>query len=215
MAMNDEETVALIAGGHTFGKTHGAVKGEFVGAEPEGASIEQQGLGWKNSAGTGVGPDAHTSGLEGAWANNPVHWSNGFFDNLFNYEWELTKSPAGAQQWVPKDPSAQSNVPDAYDPSKRHAPVMLTTDLALKLDPIYAPISKRFHEHPDEFALAFAKAWYKLTHRDMGPVHALPRHARAIGARDLAGPGPRRRPRADRRVRHRGAQGHDARVRAV
>ncbi|MGA7987713.1 MAG: catalase/peroxidase HPI [Candidatus Dormiibacterota bacterium] len=170
MAMNDEETVALIAGGHTFGKTHGAVKGEFVGAEPEGAGIEQQGLGWKNSAGTGVGPDAHTSGLEGAWANNPVHWSNGFFDNLFNYEWELTKSPAGAQQWVPKDPAAQSNVPDAYDPSKRHAPVMLTTDLALKLDPIYAPISMRFHEHPDEFALAFAKAWYKLTHRDMGPV---------------------------------------------
>ena len=170
MAMNDEETVALIAGGHTFGKTHGAVKGEFVGAEPEGAGIEQQGLGWKNSAGTGVGPYAHTSGLEGAWANNPVHWSNGFFDNLFNYEWELTKSPAGAQQWVPTDPSAQSNVPDAFDRSKRHMPVMLTTDLALKLDPIYGPISKRFHEHPDEFALAFAKAWYKLTHRDMGPV---------------------------------------------
>ena len=170
MAMNDEETVALIGGGHTFGKTHGAVKGEFVGAEPEGAGIEQQGLGWKNSAGTGVGPYAHTSGLEGAWANNPVHWSNGFFDNLFNYEWELTKSPAGAQQWVPTDPSAQSNVPDAFDPSKRHMPVMLTTDLALKLDPIYGPISKRFHEHPDEFALAFAKAWYKLTHRDMGPV---------------------------------------------
>jgi catalase-peroxidase len=170
MAMNDEETVALIAGGHTFGKTHGAVKGEFVGAEPEGAGLEEQGLGWRNSFGTGVGADAHTSGLEGAWANNPVHWDNGFFDNLFKYEWELTKSPAGAQQWIPKDSSAQGNVPDAYDPSKRHAPVMLTTDLSLRLDPIYAPISKRFHEHPDEFALAFAKAWYKLTHRDMGPI---------------------------------------------
>jgi catalase-peroxidase len=170
MAMNDEETVALIAGGHTFGKTHGAVKGEFVGAEPEGAGLDEQGLGWRNSFGTGVGDDAHTSGLEGAWANNPVQWDNGFFDNLFAYEWELTSSPAGAQQWIPKDSSAQGNVPDAHDPSKRHAPVMLTTDLALKLDPIYAPISKRFHEHPDEFALAFAKAWYKLTHRDMGPV---------------------------------------------
>jgi catalase-peroxidase len=170
MAMNDEETVALIAGGHTFGKTHGAVKGEFVGPEPEGAGIEQQGLGWKNSAGTGMGDDAHTSGLEGAWANNPAQWDNGFFDNLFRYEWTLTKSPAGAQQWIPKDSSAQGNVPDAHDPSKRHAPVMLTTDLALKVDPIYGPISKRFHEHPDELALAFAKAWYKLTHRDMGPL---------------------------------------------
>ncbi|HEY6471044.1 MAG TPA: catalase/peroxidase HPI [Candidatus Dormibacteraeota bacterium] len=170
MAMNDEETVALIAGGHTFGKTHGAVKGEYIGAEPEGAGLDQQGLGWRNSFGTGVGDDAHTSGLEGAWANNPVHWDNGFFDNLFAYEWELTTSPAGAQQWIPTDSSAQGNVPDAHDTSKRHAPVMLTTDLALKVDPIYAPISKRFHEHPDEFALAFAKAWYKLTHRDMGPV---------------------------------------------
>jgi catalase-peroxidase len=170
MAMNDEETVALIAGGHTFGKTHGAVKGEFIGAEPEGAGLDEQGLGWRNSFGTGVGDDAHTSGLEGAWANNPVQWDNGFFDNLFTYEWELTTSPAGAQQWIPKDSSAQGNVPDAHDPSKRHAPVMLTTDLALKLDPIYAPISRRFHEHPEEFALAFAKAWYKLTHRDMGPV---------------------------------------------
>jgi catalase-peroxidase len=170
MAMNDEETVALIAGGHTFGKTHGAVKGEFIGAEPEGAGLDQQGLGWRNSFGTGVGDDAHTSGLEGAWANNPVQWDNGFFDNLFAYEWELTTSPAGAQQWIPTGSAAQGNVPDAHDPSKRHAPVMLTTDLALKVDPIYAPISKRFHEHPDEFALAFAKAWYKLTHRDMGPV---------------------------------------------
>ncbi len=170
MAMNDEETVALIAGGHTFGKTHGAVKGECVGAEPEGADLVEQGLGWRNSCGTGMGTDAHTSGLEGAWANNPVQWDNGFFDNLFRYEWQLTKSPAGAQQWVPTDPAAQTLVPDAHDPSKRHAPVMLTTDLALRLDPIYAPISKRFHEHPDEFALAFAKAWYKLTHRDMGPA---------------------------------------------
>ena len=170
MAMNDEETVALIAGGHTFGKTHGAVKAEYVGAEPEGAGLEEQGLGWKNSFGTGKGDDTYTSGLEGAWANNPVKWDNGFFDNLFNYEWELTASPAGAKQWVPKDPSAQGNVPDAHDPSKRHSPVMLTTDLALRVDPIYGPISKRFHEHPDEFADAFAKAWYKLTHRDMGPV---------------------------------------------
>ncbi len=170
MAMNDEETVALIAGGHTFGKTHGAVKQEYVGPEPEGAGLEEQGLGWRNSFGTGKGDDAFTSGLEGAWANNPVRWDNGFFDNLFNYEWELSASPAGAHQWIPRDPAAQSNVPDAHDPSKRHAPVMLTTDLALKVDPIYAPISKRFHEHPDEFAGAFAKAWYKLTHRDMGPV---------------------------------------------
>jgi catalase-peroxidase len=170
MAMNDEETVALIAGGHTFGKTHGAVNAQFVGAEPEAALLVEQGLGWRNSSGTGMGDDAFTSGLEGAWANNPVQWDNGFFDNLFRYEWELTKSPAGAQQWIPTDPSAQSNVPDAHDPSKRHAPVMLTTDLALRMDPIYAPISKHFHEHPDEFALAFAKAWYKLTHRDMGPV---------------------------------------------
>ena len=170
MAMNDEETVALIAGGHTFGKTHGAVNAKFVGPEPEGAGLVEQGLGWRNSSGTGVGDDAYTSGLEGAWANDPVKWDNGFFDNLFNYEWTLTTSPAGAKQWIPTDPSAQSNVPDAHDPSKRHAPVMLTTDLALKMDPNYAPISKRFHEHPDQFAEAFAKAWFKLTHRDMGPV---------------------------------------------
>ncbi len=170
MAMNDEETVALIAGGHTFGKTHGAVKQEYVGPEPEGAPLEEQGLGWRNTFGSGKGDDAFTSGLEGAWANNPIQWDNGFFDNLFNYEWELSASPAGAHQWIPKDPAAQSNVPDAHDSSKRHAPVMLTTDLALKVDPIYAPISKRFHEHPDEFAGAFAKAWFKLTHRDMGPV---------------------------------------------
>jgi len=171
MAMNDEETVALIAGGHTFGKTHGAVTEDpYVGPEPEGASLEEQGLGWRNSFGSGKGDDTYTSGLEGAWTNDPVKWDNGFFDNLFKYEWELTTSPAGAKQWTPKDPSAQGTVPDAHDPSKRHAPMMLTTDLSLKLDPIYGPISKRFHENPDQLAEAFAKAWYKLLHRDMGPV---------------------------------------------
>ena len=171
MAMNDEETVALIAGGHTFGKTHGAnPEVPYVGPEPEGASLEEQGLGWRNTFGSGKGDDTYTSGLEGAWTNDPVKWDNGFFDNLFKYEWELTTSPAGAKQWTPKDPSAQGTVPDAHDPSKRHAPMMFTTDLALKLDPIYAPISKRFHENPDQIAEAFAKAWYKLLHRDMGPV---------------------------------------------
>jgi catalase-peroxidase len=171
MAMNDEETVALIAGGHTFGKCHGAADpGKYIGPEPEGASIEEQGLGWKNSYGTGSGDDTITGGPEGAWTTDPAKWDNNYFDNLFGYEWELTKSPAGAHQWTPKDASAASTVPDAHDPSKKHAPMMLTTDLALKLDPIYAPISKRFHEHPEELADAFAKAWYKLTHRDMGPL---------------------------------------------
>jgi catalase-peroxidase len=171
MAMNDEETVALIAGGHTFGKTHGAaVPAEYVGPEPEGAAIEEQGLGWKNSFGTGCGPDTITSGLEGAWTKNPVKWDNGFFENLFGYEWELTKSPAGAWQWKPKDGAAADTVPDAHDPGKRHAPTMLTTDLALRMDPIYAPISRRFYENPDQFAHAFAEAWYKLVHRDMGPL---------------------------------------------
>ena len=170
MAMDDEETVALIAGGHTFGKTHGAADAdEFVGPEPEGASLEEQGLGWKNSFGSGVGGDTITSGLEGAWTTAPATWDNGFFHNLFNYEWELIKGPGGAWQWTPKDESAQNTVPDAHDPSKKHAPMMLTTDLSLKVDPIYAPISKRFYENPDAFADAFAKAWYKLTHRDMGP----------------------------------------------
>ena len=170
MAMNDEETVALIAGGHTFGKTHGAVTQDlYVGPEPEGSSLEEQGLGWRNSFGSGRGDDTYTSGLEGAWTDNPVQWDNGFFDNLFSYEWELTTSPAGAKQWTPRDPSARGTVPDAHDPSKSHAPVMLTTDLALKVDPIYGPISKCFHENPDQFAEAFSKAWYKLTHRDMGP----------------------------------------------
>jgi catalase-peroxidase len=171
MAMNDEETAALIIGGHSFGKTHGAAPAPGnVGPEPEAASVEQQGCGWKNSFGSGKGGDTITSGLEGAWSKTPTKWSNGFLDNLYNYEWELTKSPAGAFQWTPKNPEAQGTVPDAHDPSKRHAPVMLTTDLALRQDPIYGPISKRFHEQPDQLAVAFAKAWYKLLHRDMGPV---------------------------------------------
>ena len=170
MAMNDEETVALIVGGHTFGKTHGAVDPSNLGPEPEAAPLEQQGLGWKNSAGTGNGAETLTSGLEGAWTNEPTRWDNGFLENLYRYDWELTKSPAGAQQWTPKNPEAQDTVPDAHDPSKRHAPMMLTTDLALRLDPIYGPISKRFYENPDQLAEAFAKAWYKLLHRDMGPL---------------------------------------------
>jgi catalase-peroxidase len=170
MAMNDEETVALIAGGHTFGKAHGAADAnKYVGPEPEGASIEEQGFGWKNSFGSGKAGDSITSGLEGAWTTEPAKWDNNFFDNLFGFEWEQVKSPAGATQWTPTDASAQGTVPDAHDPSKSHAPIMLTTDLALKMDPIYAPISKRFHEHPEQFAEAFARAWYKLTHRDMGP----------------------------------------------
>ncbi|MEU9084447.1 catalase/peroxidase HPI [Streptomyces sp. NPDC048357] len=170
MAMNDEETVALIIGGHTFGKCHGAVGSEYIGPEPEACPIEQQGLGWKNSYGSGSGVDSVTSGLEGAWTSEPTKWDNGYLDNLFRYDWELTTSPAGAHQWTPKDPSAQGTVPDAHDPSKRHAPMMLTTDLSLKLDPVYAPISKAFHENPDRLAEAFAKAWYKLLHRDMGPL---------------------------------------------
>jgi catalase-peroxidase len=170
MAMNDEETLALIVGGHTFGKTHGAVGDEYTGPEPEGASLEEQGFGWRNTFGSGKGADTLTSGLEGAWTNEPTKWDNGFLDNLFKYDWELTESPAGAHQWAPKNPEAQGTVPDAHDPSKRHAPMMLTTDLSLKLDPIYGPIAKRFHENPDQLADAFAKAWYKLLHRDMGPI---------------------------------------------
>ena len=170
MAMNDEETVALIAGGHTFGKTHGAADAdEYVGPEPEGAPIEEQGLGWKNTYGSGKGVHTITSGLEGAWTATPTKWDNSFFENLFNYDWELIKGPGGAWQWTPKDESAQGTVPDAHDPSKKHAPMMLTTDLSLKADPAYEKISRRFYEKPDEFADAFAKAWYKLTHRDMGP----------------------------------------------
>ena len=171
MAMNDEETVALIAGGHTFGKAHGAADpSKYVGLEPEGADLEEQGFGWKNSFGSGKGAHAITSGLEGAWTTNPVKWDNNYFDNLFGNEWELTKSPAGAQQWTPKNGSAAGTVPDAHDPSKKHAPMMFTTDLSLKVDPSYAKISKHFHENPQAFADAFSKAWFKLTHRDMGPI---------------------------------------------
>jgi catalase-peroxidase len=171
MAMNDEETAALIIGGHSFGKSHGAAPATaHVGPEPEAAPLALQGLGWKNSFGSGSGGATITSGLEGAWSTTPTKWSNGFLDNLFKYDWELTKSPAGAFQWTPKNPEAQGTVPDAHDPSKRHAPVMLTTDLALRVDPIYGPIAKRFHENPDQLATAFAKAWYKLLHRDMGPL---------------------------------------------
>ncbi|WP_328991301.1 catalase/peroxidase HPI [Kribbella sp. NBC_01245] len=171
MAMNDEETVALIAGGHTFGKTHGAADPEkYVGAEPEGAPLEEQGLGWKNSFGTGKGGDTITSGLEGIWTNTPIEWDNSFFEILFGYEWELFKSPAGANQWRPKDGAGAGSVPDAHDPSKRVAPTMLTTDLSLRFDPIYEPISRRFLENPAELADAFARAWFKLTHRDMGPI---------------------------------------------
>ena len=170
MAMNDEETVALIAGGHTFGKAHGAGDAAHVGVEPEGAGIVEQGLGWRNSWESGKGVHTITSGLEGAWKPNPTTWDNGYFDTLFGHEWELTKSPAGANQWTPKDPAARTLVADAHDPSKRHAPMMATTDLALRFDPLYAPISKRFHENPDQFQDAFARAWFKLTHRDMGPV---------------------------------------------
>src|SRR5271166_3366330 len=171
MAMNDEETVALIAGGHTFGKTHGAADpSRYVGPEPEAAPIEEQGLGWKNTFGSGNGDQTIGSGLEVTWTTTPVKWSNNYLENLFGYEWELTKSPAGAHQWTPKNGAAAGTVPDAHDPSKRHAPMMLTTDLSLKVDPIYAPIAKRFLDNPQELADAFAKAWYKLTHRDMGPV---------------------------------------------
>jgi catalase-peroxidase len=182
MAMNDEETVALIAGGHTFGKTHGAGPADNVGPEPEAAPIQEMGLGWKSGYRTGKGGDAITSGLEGAWTPTPVTWDHSFFETLFKYEWQLTTSPAGAKQWVPTDPAAQGTVPDAHDPSKRHTPVMLTSDLALRLDPIYGPISRRFYENPQEFAAAFAKAWFKLTHRDMGPI------ARYLGAEVPAEP---------------------------
>ena len=169
MAMNDEETVALIAGGHTFGKTHGAGPASHVGPEPEAAGIEEQGLGWKSSFGTGKGGDTIGSGLEVTWTNTPTEWSNNFFRILFSYEWELTKSPAGAHQWIPKDGAGAGAIPDAHDPSKRHVPTMLTTDLSLRFDPVYEKISRRFYENPEELADAFARAWFKLTHRDMGP----------------------------------------------
>ncbi len=170
MAMNDEETVALIVGGHTFGKCHGAVSPQYIGPEPEAAPLEEQGLGWRNTFGSGKGADTLTSGLEGAWTTEPTKWDNGYLENLFRYDWELTESPAGAKQWRPTNSEAQGTVPDAHDPSKRHAPMMLTTDLSLKLDPAYGPIAKRFYEHPDQLADAFARAWYKLLHRDMGPI---------------------------------------------
>ena len=176
MAMNDEETVALTAGGHTFGKCHGAGDAGLVGPEPEAAPLEEQGLGWKSSHKTGIAGDQIGSGLEGAWTPDPITWDNGYFDTLFGYEWELTKSPAGAQQWVAKDVADEHKAPDAHDPSKRHAPIMTTADMAMRMDPIYEPISRRFHENPDEFADAFARAWFKLTHRDMGP------RARYLGA---------------------------------
>src|SRR5690349_12769029 len=171
MAMNDEETVALIAGGHTFGKTHGAaVPAQYVGPEPEACDVEEQGFGWKNTFGKGHGGDTIGSGLEVTWTKTPTKWSNNYLQNLFGFEWELTKSPAGAHQWTPKNGAGAGTVPDAHDPSKRHAPFMLTTDLALRMDPIYEPIAKRFHDHPQELADAFAKAWFKLTHRDIGPL---------------------------------------------
>ncbi len=169
MAMNDVETVALIAGGHAFGKAHGAVPSSNVGPEPEGASLQEQGLGWHNRAGSGKASDTNTSGLEGAWTTNPVKWDNNYLENLYKYDWDLTRSPAGKAQWTPTDPAARTTVPDAHDPSKKHAPMMLTTDLSLRMDPVYAPISKRFLENPKELADAFARAWYKLIHRDMGP----------------------------------------------
>ncbi len=170
MAMNDEETLALIAGGHTFGKTHGAAGAQHVGPEPEGAGLEAQGLGWKSSYGSGRGGDTITSGLEGAWTPTPTKWDNSFFETLLDYDWDLVKSPAGAWQWIPTDPAAKTAVPGAHDPEKRYAPIMLTTDLALRMDPIYGPIARRFRDNPEQFAQAFAKAWYKLLHRDMGPV---------------------------------------------
>ncbi len=213
MAMNDEETVALIAGGHTFGKTHGAADpSKYVGPEPEGASIEEQGLGWKNTYGSGKGDDAIGSGLEVIWTQTPTWWSNNFFSNLFGYEWELTKSPAGAYQWKPKGDAGAGTVPDAHDPSKRHAPSMLTTDLALRVDPVYEKISRRFYEHPDQFADAFARAWFKLVHRDMGP------RSRYLGpevpAEELLwqDPVPAVTHRTDRRAGHRRTQGQNPRI---
>ena len=193
MAMNDEETVALIAGGHTFGKTHGAAPASHVGPEPEAAGLEEQGLGWKNSFGTGKGGDTITSGLEVTWTTTPTKWSNDFFENLFGYEWELTKSPAGAHQWKPKNGAGAGTVPHAHDPSKRIAPSMLTTDLALRFDPAYEKISRRFLENPDQFADAFARAWFKLTHRDMGPRARYLGPGGSRGRTHLAGPDPRGR----------------------
>ena len=214
MAMDDEETVALIIGGHTVGKAHGAGDPDLVGPEPEGCPIDYQGLGWRNTFGTGKGADTVTSGLEGAWTNEPTKWDNGFLDNLFNYDYELTTSPAGAKQWTPKDPEAQGTVPDAHDPSKRHAPMMLTTDLSLKMDPIYAPIAKRFHENPDQLAEAFAKGVVQAVAPRHGARLALPRPV-GSGAAAVAGPRPRGRSRTDRRRGHRCPQGNDPRIGTV
>ena len=215
MAMNDEETVALIAGGHTFGKTHGAGPATHVGPEPEGGNLEEQGFGWKGSYETGRGAHAITSGLEVTWTTTPTRWSNDFFKHLFEYEWELTTSPAGAKQWKPKNGAGEGTVPHAHDPSKKIAPSMLTTDLALRFDPAYEKISRRFHENPQEFADAFAKAWFKLTHRDMGPI------SRYLGPEVpkepqlWQDPVPAVESRTDRREGHRRAQEQDPRIGTV
>ena len=189
--MDDEETVALVAGGHTFGKAHGAGDPKLhVGPEPEGGLLEDMGFGWKNKFQSGIGEHTITSGLEGAWTEDPIKWDNNYLDNLFKYDWELTKSPAGAFQWTPKQTEAKDSVPDAHNAAVRHAPIMLTADLALRMDPAYEKIARRFYENPKEFELAFAKAWYKLTHRDMGPISGLPRQAGAEGTTHLAGSDP-------------------------
>ena len=216
MAMNDEETVALIAGGHTFGKTHGAADPEqYIGPEPEAAPLQEQGLGWANSFGTGNGDATITSGLEGAWTPTPATWDNSFFETLFGFEWELSTSPAGAKQWIPTDAAAAGLVPDAHDTSKKHPPVMLTTDLSLRVDPVYEQISRRFYENPQEFADAFAKAWYKLTHRDMGPIARYLGSAGPSRTPALAGPSSRRDSPIDRRCRHRFAQGDRPQLRVI
>ena len=216
MAMNDEETVALIAGGHTFGKTHGAADPDTtVGPEPEGAIIEEQGFGWKNTFGTGMGGDTITSGLEGTWTTTPTKWSNNFFENLFGYEWELTKSPAGAHQWTPKNGAGAGTVPDAHDPSKKHAPTMLTTDLSLRLDPIYGPISKRFHENPRSVRGRVRPGVVQADASRHGTDRALSRPAGAQGRADLAGSCSRRGSRLIGEQDDRGAEGQDPRVRTV
>ncbi len=215
MAMNDEETVALIAGGHTFGKTHGAAPASNVAVEPEAAGLEDMGLGWKNSFGTGRGGDTITSGLEVTWTTTPTKWSNNYFENLFGYEWELTKSPAGANQWRPKNGAGAGTVPHAHDPSKRIAPSMLTTDLALRFDPAYEKISRRFMQNPDQLADAFARAWFKLTHRDMGPRRALSRPGGSCGGTHLAGSHSRCQSPIDRCAGHRLAEEQDSGFRAL
>ena len=211
MAMNDEETVALIVGGHSFGKTHGAAPASHVAAEPEGAGLDEQGLGWRNDFGTGKGADTITSGLEVTWTKTPTKWSNNFLENLYGYEWELTKSPAGAQQWKPMNGAGNGSVPHAHDPSKKIGPSMLTTDLALRFDPEYEKITRHFLKNPDKLADAFARAWFKLTHRDMGP-RSLPRPGSSEGRTHLAGPDPGRESQVDRSSRHRLAEGKNPRV---